>query len=64
MSLKAFHILFIVLSVLVTLGFGIWSLRSTTYGSPTIGILSLVASVALVIYGVLFLQKLKREGIK
>ena len=64
MSLKAFHILFITLSVIVTLGFGIWSLRSETSGSPTIGILSIVASVALVIYGVLFLQKLKREGIK
>lgn len=64
MSLKAFHILFITLSVIVTVGFGLWSLTSAEFGSTTVGIISLIAAVLLVIYGVLFLQKLKREGIK
>jgi len=67
MSLKIFHIVFVVLSVITTLGFGIWALREYTRlnapGALVMGIVSLVVSVALVIYGIKFLQKLKREGI-
>lgn len=67
MSLKAFHILFIVLSVAVTLAFGIWALRESAASGQTAirtwGFISLAASVGLVVYGVAFLKKLKREGI-
>jgi len=67
MSLKAFHVLFVTISVLITLGFGIWSLRqygdTGATGSLALGIASLVVSVALVVYGVAFLKKLKQAGI-
>ena len=67
MSLKAFHIAFVILSVITTLGFGIWALREYTRlhasGALVMGLVSLVVSVALVIYGIKFMQKLKREGI-
>jgi hypothetical protein len=62
MSLKAFHIVFIVLSVGTTAGFGIWALTSPD-GSMALGLVSLVAAVLLVIYGVAFLNKMKREGL-
>ena len=60
MSLKAFHIVFIVMSVAITAGFGVWAL-TTDPGYPGWGIACLVAAGALVVYGVVFLQKLKRE---
>ncbi len=64
MSLKAFHIVFIVASTLLTLGFGGWSLRN--YFAPdgrtldlVLGALSLAACAALLVYGRYFLKKLK-----
>jgi len=67
MSLKIFHVVFVVLAIITTVGFGIWSLREYAHvhdsGALIMGIASLVVSVALVIYGIKFLQKLKREGI-
>jgi hypothetical protein len=67
MSLKAFHVLFVTISVLITLGFGIWSLQqygaTGSSGSLALGIASFVVSVALVVYGVAFLKKLKNAGI-
>ena len=58
MSLKAFHIVFIVLSVAITAGFGVWALQHPAYKGW--GIACLLAAVCLVIYGVAFLQKLKK----
>jgi hypothetical protein len=60
MSLKAFHILFIILSVAITTGFGVWALKVDPAYKGW-GIACLVAAVCLVVYGVAFLQKLKRE---
>jgi hypothetical protein len=64
MSLKAIHILFITVSVLLTAGFGVWSMQN--YFSPQgtridciMGVTSLVAGVALLVYGRYFLKKLK-----
>ena len=64
MSLKAFHIFFISLASLMTLGCGVWGLNN--YFSPDprpwqlwFGIGALLASVALVIYGRSFLKKMK-----
>lgn len=63
MSLKAFHILFITLSTLLAFGFGIWSLKSYSADNDTklmvLGIASFIVAVALIVYGVRFLQKLK-----
>ena len=60
MSLKAFHIVFILLSVSITTGFGLWALTSHPDYKGW-GIACLVAAACLVVYGVAFLQKLKRE---
>lgn len=63
MSLKAFHVVFVVLSVLCALGFGAWSiaeyLRTGSGGTLALGIAGFVAAAALVWYGFWFLRKLK-----
>jgi hypothetical protein len=62
-SLKAFHVFFVVLSVLCALGFGAWAvsdyLRTGSAGTLTQGVLGFVAAVALIWYGLWFLRKLK-----
>jgi len=63
MSLKAFHVFFVALSVLCALGFGAWSiadyLRTGSSGVLTLGVLGFAAAAALVWYGFWFLRKLK-----
>ena len=63
MSLKAFHVVFVAASILLAFGFGIWSLVSYRDESRTLdlvfGIGSLLAGVALIIYGGFVLKKLK-----
>ena len=63
MSLKAFHIFFIAISVLFSFGFGVWGI-SYHFTDPNVwylimGITSFVIGVALIIYGINFLHKLK-----
>ena len=60
MSLKWFHIVFISLSVLLSLWFGVWGLFNQQI---VLGIVSLGASVGLVLYGNYFLGKLRRLGV-
>ena len=63
MSLKAFHVFFVVVSTLCALGFGAWAigdyLRTGSGTVLTLGILGFVAAAALVWYGFWFLRKLK-----
>ncbi len=63
MSLKQFHIVFIVMAVLLSAGFAVWAF--TRYqpqgGVMMMGGMSAVAAVALMIYGVWFLKKLKGQ---
>jgi len=63
MSLKALHIVFIVASVVLALGFGVWSLSEYAHEGARnnlwFGIGSLVAGVALIFYGKAVLKKLK-----
>ena len=64
MSLKAFHIVFITVSVLFTFGFGAWGLWGYFSGQGGslelgLGIGSLVSGVALLIYGKYFLKKFR-----
>ncbi len=64
MSLKTFHILFVTVSSLLAFGFGVWSLNNYFGGSNAVADLamgagSLLAGVALVVYGKYFLKKLK-----
>jgi hypothetical protein len=63
MSLKAFHLVFIILSILFTLMFGIWGVMN--HGSSgkmaelVMGILSLIGTIGLSIYLYFFLKKFK-----
>lgn len=63
MSLKAFHILFVTASVLLAVGFGVWSVlfyrAEGGVGYLGMGVLSFVLGGALVAYGVAFVRKLK-----
>jgi len=64
MSLKAFHLVFIVASILMAFGFAAWSL--TNYFSAQgrrsdllIGVASIVAGLGLIVYERFFLKKFK-----
>ena len=63
MSLKAFHIVFIALSVLLAIGFGIWMLTADSgFGGVADfagALLSFLIAATLVVYGVRFLRKYK-----
>jgi len=64
MSLKAFHVVFITAASALCFGFGVWMLREYrspegTAGDLWMGVGSLVAAVALLVYERYFLKKLK-----
>ncbi|MBI3765089.1 MAG: hypothetical protein HY277_01130 [Ignavibacteriales bacterium] len=63
MSLKAFHIFFIAVSIILTLGFAVWLFESYTRSENSMmmvgSILSIIIAVGLGMYGVRFLKKLK-----
>ncbi len=63
MSLKALHIVFIVASIVLALGFGAWSLNEYFHGQPQLnlyfGIGSLIAGVGLIFYCRAVLRKMK-----
>ena len=67
MSLKAFHIIFIIFSVALALGVGAWCVRmNLVEGVSTYllgAIASFVSAVGLMIYGFWFYRKMKRLGI-
>jgi multisubunit Na+/H+ antiporter MnhB subunit len=64
MSLKAFHIVFIVASILLALGFGVWEVKAWLDTRRPLdlvfGVGSLVAGIGLIFYGRYFLKKLKK----
>jgi hypothetical protein len=64
MSLKAFHLVFIVASILLAIGFGVWSYLN--YSAPqgttsdlVVAIISGTVALGLVGYEIYFLKKLK-----
>ena len=63
MSLKAFHVFFIVVSTLCALMLGVWGVmehsRSGNGAALFIGIGGFAAAVLLVVYGLWFLRKLR-----
>jgi hypothetical protein len=63
MSLKAFHIFFITISVLLCLGFGAWCLNSDyargRAAYMVAGYISFGLGVLLVLYEIVFLKKFK-----
>jgi hypothetical protein len=67
MSLKAFHIVFVVFSTLLALGVGGWCIWLDLVQGVSVylagAIASFVCAIALVIYGFWFYRKMKRMGI-
>ena len=63
MSLKAFHLVFIIASILLAFGFAAWSFVSRANGGPLLhlwfGIGSLLCGLVLLAYSKYFLRKLK-----
>jgi len=63
MSLKAFHVVFISLSVLLSLVVGVWGIESYLSGSQdiaiTVGIFFVLFGAGLVYYERKFIQKFK-----
>ena len=66
MSLKAFHIVFIILASLVADGFGVWAIRRYNASADALilaaGIAGLAAGTALGFYLIWFLRKMKKVG--
>ncbi len=62
MSLKAFHIVFIAASALLSLGFGVWALADGGGLSIAIAAAAFLLAVALAVYGRRFLKKVARTG--
>ncbi len=66
MSLKAFHIVFIVASVLCALFYGTWAvvgfLMERSGFLLTSGLVALLAAVVLIVYGNAFLKKFRDIG--
>jgi hypothetical protein len=63
MSLKAFHVFFIIVSTLFTLGFAVWGTRDFAETGIrlhlALGVASFFTSGLLVWYGIWFIRKLK-----
>lgn len=57
MSLKGFHVFFIVLATLLAAGCAAWAL--VTQAMPAFGIGCAVVAVVLAVYGVFFVRKSK-----
>jgi hypothetical protein len=64
MSLRAFHLFFISISILLAFGFGIWGVRSFSTGGDTtnmfMGVGSFILGAGLIIYGIKVRRKLKQ----
>ena len=61
MSLKAFHIIFITLSISLCFGYGYWSfIQPNENGNLFWGALSIFLGIGLMVYGFFFLQKMKK----
>jgi hypothetical protein len=67
MSLKGFHIVFIVFSTLLALALGAWCIWvDLVEGAPVFlagAVASFASAIALIIYGIWFYRKMKRLGI-
>jgi len=57
MSLKWFHIVFVSLSMILSIWFGVWGLFNQQIA---LGVLSLAGSAGLCVYGNYFLGKVRR----
>jgi predicted small integral membrane protein len=62
MSLKVFHLFFVIIAALMCVGFGVWCFASPEAQTPTFkaaGILSFAAVAGLAVFEVKFLRRTK-----
>lgn len=63
MSIKSFHLIFIAIAALFCAGFGVWALffdrLDSGMATKGAGVVALIVSVGLVIYGFYFRRKSK-----
>ena len=63
MSLRAFHIVFVIVTILLSLGVALWGIREFTQERSTsalaLGVLFLALSVGMMIYGKKVFVKLR-----
>ena len=63
MSLKAFHVVFVVSSILLCFGFGAWAIHARLHGGSlfefVLGLIALLGGVALIVYFKAVLRKLR-----
>lgn len=62
MSLKIFHVVFIILSILLTIGFGIWGVMQSSGLFISMGVISFVLAVLLVFYLGRIVRKFRQVG--
>ncbi len=67
MSLKAFHVFFIAVSMLMALFVGTWGVQqfmvNDSFGGLALGIFFFVFGLVLLVYGLKFVAKIKDLGI-
>jgi len=59
MSLKTFHLVFILVSILFSFVFGVWGVMSDGTAELMLGVFSLVRTVGMSVYLFFFLKKFK-----
>ncbi len=63
MSIKGFHLIFITIAALFCAGLGIWALfineKDTSNAMTAFGVITLLASIILIVYGFHFRRKSK-----
>jgi len=68
MSLRTFHLVFILLAIVGADLFGLWAIRyHVLHGDPvtlTMGIISIVGGFGLIVYAYRFVKSLDRAGIR
>jgi hypothetical protein len=60
LSLRIFHIVFIILSILLTIGFGIWGVMQNDNLFLSLGIVSFFIGILLMFYLVKIVRKFKQ----
>lgn len=67
MSLRAFHIFFIIVAIIMADIFGVWAIRDyRAYGNSlnlTLGVITLVGGLAMAVYAFWFVRKMDRAHI-
>lgn len=65
MSLKAFHVVFLAISLVLCAGFGVWAVREFTALNESLflwmGLGSFATGLCLIVYGIWFVRKMNRE---